>query len=42
MRFFGSPRWTRCLQVSYMALAGSVMLASFQLLTRLPARAQGK
>jgi pimeloyl-ACP methyl ester carboxylesterase len=42
MRLFGSPRWTRCLEVSCMALTGSVMLASFQLLTRLPARAQGK
>src|SRR5579864_3885841 len=38
MRLFGSPRWIRRLQVSYMALVGSVMLASFQL----PAPAQGK
>jgi pimeloyl-ACP methyl ester carboxylesterase len=38
MRLFGSPRWTRCLQVSCMALVGSVMLASFQL----PAHSQGK
>src|SRR5260370_18396261 len=38
MRLFSSPRWTRCLQVSRMALVVSVMLASFQLL----AQAQGK
>src|ERR1700720_3927720 len=38
MRLCGSPRWTRCLQVSCMAFVGSVMLASFQL----PAHAQGK
>src|SRR6266567_1988143 len=38
MRLFSSPRWTRCLQVSRMALVVSVMLTSFQLL----AQAQGK
>src|SRR2546425_12806941 len=38
MRLFSSPRWTRCLQVSRMALVVSVMLASFQLL----AQVQGK
>jgi pimeloyl-ACP methyl ester carboxylesterase len=38
MRLFSSPRWTRCLQVSRMALVVSVKLASFQLL----AQAQGK
>jgi pimeloyl-ACP methyl ester carboxylesterase len=38
MRLFNSPRWTRCLQASRMALMVSVMLASFQL----PAQAQGK
>ena len=32
MRLFSSPRWTRCLQVSRMALMVSVMLASFPLL----------
>ena len=42
MRFFGSPRWTRCLQVSYMALAGSVMLASFQLQAHAQGKARGK
>jgi hypothetical protein len=38
VRLFSSPLWTRCLQVSRMALVVSVMLASFQLL----AQAQGK
>ncbi len=38
MRIFNSPCWTRCLQISRMALVVSVMLASFQLL----AHAQGK
>jgi hypothetical protein len=38
MHLFGSPRWTRCLQLRCMALVVSVMLASFQLL----AEAQGK
>src|SRR5271165_2627655 len=37
MRLFSSPRWTRCVQVSCMALV-SVMIASFQLL----AQGQGK
>src|SRR6266404_120111 len=32
MRLFSSPHWTRCLQVSCMALVASVVLASFQLL----------
>ena len=31
---FSSPRWTRCLQVSCMALVVSVTLASFQLLSQ--------
>src|SRR6266446_2876795 len=31
MRLFSSPYWTRCLQVSCMALVASVVLASFQL-----------
>src|SRR5215813_8049186 len=34
MRLISSPRWTRCLQVSRMALVVSVMLASFQLLAQ--------
>src|SRR5882762_4588514 len=34
MRLFRSPRWTRCLQVSRMALVVSVILASFQLLAQ--------
>jgi len=38
MRLFSSPLWTRCLQVSRMALVIFAMLASFQLL----AQAQGK
>src|ERR1700730_12314025 len=38
MRLFTLPRWTRCVQVSCMALVLSVMLASFQLL----AQNQGK
>src|ERR1700694_3264350 len=38
MRLFISPRWTRCLQVSRMALLVSGMLLSFPLL----AQAQGK
>jgi len=38
MRLFSSPRWTRCLHVSCMALMASLMLASLPLL----ARAQGK
>src|SRR5262245_47114698 len=38
MRLFSSPRWTRCLHVSCMALVVSVMLPSPQLL----AQAQGK
>ena len=38
MRPFSSPRWTRCLQVSRMALVIFAMLASFQRL----AQAQGK
>src|SRR5258707_5291148 len=38
MRLFSSPRWTRCLQGSRMALVVFAMLASFQLL----AQAQGK
>jgi hypothetical protein len=38
MRLFSSPRWTRCSQVSRMALVVSMMLASFQLL----AQAQGE
>src|SRR5712691_6535553 len=38
MRLFSSPRWTRCLQVSCIALVASVVLASFQL----PAQAPGK
>src|SRR5258707_12559504 len=38
MRLFSSPRWTRCLQVSRMALVVSVMITAFQLL----AQAQGK
>jgi pimeloyl-ACP methyl ester carboxylesterase len=38
MRPFSSPRWTRCLQVSRMALVIPVTLASLQLL----AHAQGK
>ena len=36
MRLFSSPRWTRCLQVSCMALVASVVLASFQLLAEAP------
>src|SRR6266404_3330053 len=32
MRLFSSPRWTRCLQLSSMALGASVVFASFQLL----------
>ena len=35
---FSSPSWTRCLQISRMALAVLLMLASFQT----PAQAQGK
>ena len=38
MRLFSSPRWTRCLHVSCMALMASLMLASLPL----PAQAQGK
>src|SRR5215475_6820709 len=38
MRLFSSPRWTRCLHVSWMALMASLMLASLPLL----AQAQGK
>jgi hypothetical protein len=38
MRLLSSPRWTRCLQVSRMALVASVMLAPLQL----QAQAQGK
>jgi pimeloyl-ACP methyl ester carboxylesterase len=38
MRFFCSPRSTRCLKISAIALAVSLMLAAFQLL----AQAQGK
>src|SRR6202795_946452 len=38
MRLFSSPGWSRCLQVSCMALVASVVLASFQLL----AQARGK
>ncbi len=38
MRHFDTSRWTRCLQVSSMALAVSVMFASIQLL----AQARGK
>jgi hypothetical protein len=38
MRPFSSPRWTRCLQVSRMALVIPVTLASLQLLVH----AQGK
>jgi pimeloyl-ACP methyl ester carboxylesterase len=34
MRLFSSPRWTRCLQVSRMALVVSVILASLQLLAQ--------
>ena len=34
MRLISSPRWTRCLQVSRMALVVFVMLASFQLLAQ--------
>src|SRR6266404_1967245 len=34
MRLFSSPYWTRCLQVSCMALVASVVLASFQLLAQ--------
>jgi pimeloyl-ACP methyl ester carboxylesterase len=40
MRLFSSPSWTRCLQVSRMALAVSVMLASFQLLA--PGQERGR
>jgi hypothetical protein len=32
MRLFSSPHWTRCLQVSRMALVVSAMLASLPLL----------
>src|SRR6266481_4302006 len=38
MRLFSSPRWTRCLQVSCMALGASVVLASFQLLAEAPGK----
>jgi len=38
MRLFSSPRWTRCLHVSCMALMASLMLASLPL----PAQAQSK
>jgi hypothetical protein len=38
VRLFSSPRWTRCFEVSPVALVVSAMLASFQLL----AQAQGK
>jgi alpha-beta hydrolase superfamily lysophospholipase len=38
MRFFSSPRWTQCLQISRTALVVSVTLGSFQLLVQ----AQGK
>jgi len=38
MRLFSSPRWTRCLHASCMALMASLMLASLPLL----AQAQGK
>jgi|ERR1700730_18431612 len=38
MRLFSSPHWTRCLQVSRMALVVSAMLASLPLL----AQTQGK
>src|SRR6516164_4814135 len=38
MRLFSSPRWTRCLHASCMALMASLMLASLQLL----AHAQGR
>src|SRR5208283_2002939 len=37
-----SPRWSRCLKVSRMALAVSAMLASFLLPAKLLAQAQGK
>src|SRR6266478_330960 len=36
MHLFSSPRWTRCLQGSCMALVASVVLASFQLLAEAP------
>ena len=42
MRLFNSPRWTRCLQVSRIALLVSVMLASFQLPGPQVLGAQGK
>src|SRR6202521_2688588 len=38
MRLFSSPRWTRCLPVSCMALLASVVLASFQLLAQGPGK----
>src|SRR6266853_464697 len=38
MRLFSSPRWTRCLPVSCMALLASVVLASFQLLAQAPGK----
>jgi hypothetical protein len=38
MRRLSSPHWTRCVQISCMALVASVMLSSFPLL----AQAQGK
>jgi pimeloyl-ACP methyl ester carboxylesterase len=38
MRLNGSPRWTRSLQLPFMAVLAAVMLASFPL----PAQAQGK
>jgi hypothetical protein len=34
MRLFSSPLWTRCLQVSRMALTIFTILASFQLLAQ--------
>src|ERR1700692_1865350 len=42
MRLFSSPRCTRCLQVSCIALVVSVMLAPFRLLPEAQAQAQGK
>src|SRR6202051_731976 len=38
MRLFSSPRWTRCLPVSCMALVASVVLASFQLQAQAPGK----
>src|SRR6266849_1680767 len=38
MRLFSSPRWTRCLPVSCMALVASVVLASFQMLAQAPGK----